>query len=308
MPTRRSVVVAASLALLVLAAQAPAATRPSAAVRPKPARSSSPWTALAPGLDLGDFPLPPTATATPGAAPPATTAAPPVTLTILRIDPAAWSLELLAVSDDESAGAREPLTARQWCEKHGLAAAINAGMYDVDFRTHIGFAAARGRVLSSRVNGYQSAAVFDPVPGRGLPPFRLCDLDQPGVTLAGLRRDYRSVVQNLRLIKRPGDNRWKPQERRWSEAALAEDAQGRVLFVFCRAALTMHDFNEALLGLGLGVVAAQHLDGGRPAQLYVRVGEHERELVGSRETGVGDGGGLVAQWPIPLVLGIRPRR
>lgn len=69
----------------------------------------------------------------------------------------------------------------------------------------------------------------------------------------------------------------------------------------------MHDFNEALLRLGLGIVAAQHLDGGPPAQLYVRAGDVERELVGSHETGVREDEGNVTAWPIPNVLGIRRR-
>ncbi|MBK7047194.1 MAG: phosphodiester glycosidase family protein [bacterium] len=256
-----------------------------------PARAS--WTTLAPGLDLGDFALP---SAAPGQAKAA--------LTILRVDAARWSLELLSVDDVD---APDLMTARQWCEQHDLVAAINAGMFAVDFRTHVGFAAVRGRVLCEVVNDYQSVAAFHPFDGRGRAPFRIFDLDEPGVTLAGIRRDYGSVVQNLRLIKRPGDNRWQRQDRRWSEAALAEDAQGRILFVFCRAPLTMHDFNEALLGLGIGVVAAQHLDGGPPAQMFVRVGDVERELVGSYETGVRQDEGNVTAWPIPIVLGVRRR-
>lgn len=250
------------------------------------APAAASWSTLEPGLDLGEFRLPQSAT-----------------LTILRIDPAAWSLELLSVDDDDP----ELRTARQWCEQHDLVAAINAGMFAVDFRTHVGFAAARGRVLSGTVNDYQSVAAFHPAAGRDLAPFRIFDLDDPDVTLDAIRRDYGSVVQNLRLLKRPGENRWQRQDKRWSEAALAEDTQGRILFVFCRAPLTMRDFNEALLGLGIGVVAAQHLDGGPPAQLFVRAGQVERELVGSHETGVREDEGNVMAWPIPIVLGVRRR-
>lgn len=251
------------------------------------------WTPVAPGLDLGDFTI----------ARPAGEAA-TATITILRIDPATWSLEFLTPHDTDKATL---LTARQWCEQHDLTAAINAGMFAVDFSTHVGFAATRGRVRCEIVNDYQSVAAFDPVPGRSLPPFRLFDLDAPGVTLESIRRDYGSAVQNLRLIKRPGDNRWQRQDKCWSEAALAEDDQSRILFVFCRAPMTMHDFNEALLGLGIGIVAAQHLDGGPPAQLYLRAGTVERDLVGSYETGVRQDESNVMAWPIPNVLGIRRR-
>ncbi|MBK9471208.1 MAG: hypothetical protein IPO18_02835 [bacterium] len=77
--------------------------------------------------------------------------------------------------------------------------------------------------------------------------------------------------------------------------------------MFCHAPLTMHDFNEALLGLGIGVVAAQHLDGGPPAQMFVRVGDVERELVGSYETGGAAGRGQRHGVADPDRAGVRRR-
>jgi uncharacterized protein YigE (DUF2233 family) len=74
-----------------------------------------------------------------------------LSILLLRIDPATWSLECLTPDDTDKATL---LTARQWCEQHDLTAAINAGMFAVDFRTHVGFAAARGKVrcASGRVS------------------------------------------------------------------------------------------------------------------------------------------------------------
>lgn len=278
MPWRRSAITASALSLLAL-------------LLAPPARAS--WTALEPGLDLGEFAIP---DADPGQ--------PQATFTILRVDPASWSLELHCV---ESVACPQRLTARQWCERKKLVAGINACMLITNFRTPVGFAAAQGQVLIERANHFQSVAAFDPVPGRELAPFRIFDLDAPGVTMDAIRRDYGSVVQNLRLIKRPRENRWHRQDRRWSEAALAEDARGRILLVFCRAPLTMRDFNKALLGLGIGVVAAQHLDGGPPAQLFVRAGDVERELVGSYKTGMRENRDNIWARPIPVVLGVRRR-
>ena len=152
-------------------------------------------------------------------------------------------------------------------------------------------------MLSSHVNGYQSVAAFDPKPGRDVPPFRIFDLDAPRTTLKTILRDYDSVVQNLRLIERPGVSRWTRRDRRWSEAALAEDDRGRVLFVISATPMTMPDFNRSLLALDIGVVAAQHLEGGSWAQLAVNVGEARFEVVGNS-------GRARA---IPSVLGLRPR-
>jgi hypothetical protein len=66
-------------------------------------------------------------------------------------------------------------------------------------------------VNSARVNGYQSVVAFGPVQGKHLPRYRIFDLDEQGVALAGILNGYDLVAQNLRLIKRPGSNRWAQQ-------------------------------------------------------------------------------------------------
>ena len=93
----------------------------------------------------------------------------------------------------------------------------------------------------------------------------------------------------------------------WSEAALGEDESGRILFIFCRSPYTMHDLNNELLRLGIGLVAAQHLEGGPQAQLYIHAGEVEFEISGSHGTSSREIDDISVSWPIPNVLGVRPR-
>jgi hypothetical protein len=69
----------------------------------------------------------------------------------------------------------------------------------------------------------------------------------------------------------------------------------------------MHDLNNELLGLDIGLVSAQHLEGGPQAQLYINTGETELELSGSHGTSFRDDGSIASAWPIPNVLGVRPR-
>ena len=69
----------------------------------------------------------------------------------------------------------------------------------------------------------------------------------------------------------------------------------------------MHDFNQALLSLGIGLVAAQHLEGGPKAQLFIRVGDVEYEMFGSYETSFREYDGNSVPWPVPNVLGVRPK-
>ncbi len=249
------------------------------------------WQTLEPGIDLAVF-----------------TASRPSSsgdsrITVLRIDPHLWELDFVGVARTGEALGR---TAREWCTKHKLTAAINAGMFAADFRTHLGYLRFRDHVYSARINSYQSVAAFDPKK-KGAPAFRIFDLDAPGVTMKSILKDYSSAVQNLRLIKRPGRNVWGRQDKKWSEAALGEDDQGRILFIFCRSPFSMRDLNHELLAAGIGLVAAQHLEGGPETQLYFRAGRVEQELFGSFETFFKEDDGNTVPWPIPSVLGVRPR-
>ena len=225
-------------------------------------------------------------------------------IAVLRIDPARWDLEVLGTSrTGESTGH----TARDWCQRHNLTAAINAGMFGTDQKTHVGYLQYREHVNNSHQNNYQSVAAFDPRDSAGVSRFRIFDLDAPGVTLQGILKDYASVVQNLRLVKRPGRNQWDQQERKWSEAALGEDRDERILFIFSRAAFSMHDLNQKLLASDIGLVAAQHLEGGPEAQLYLHAGETKLEMFGSYETSFREDDNNAVAWPVPNILGVRPR-
>ncbi len=197
-------------------------------------------------------------------------------------------------------------TARAWSERSKFTAAINAGMFAGDQKTHLGYMRSGEHVNNGRPNAYQSVAAFDPRESTA-PPFRIFDLDAPGVTFQAIRKDYASVLQNLRLVKRPGLNQWSDQDRKWSEAALGEDNAGRILFIFSRSPFSMHDLNRELLAAGIGLVAAQHLEGGPEAQLYVRAGAMELEMFGSYETAFLENEGNSAAWPVPNILGVRPR-
>jgi len=223
-------------------------------------------------------------------------------IAVLRIDPSSWELEFAGISQT---GELSGHTAREWCEKRKFTAAINAGMFLGDGKTHLGYMRFREHVNNGHANGYQSVAAFDPSDGK-LPQFHIFDLDS-GVTLEHILRDYASAAQNLRLVKRPGANQWAQQNREWSEAALGEDSAGRILFIYSRSPFSMHDLNQELLAAGIGLVAAQHLEGGPEAQLYLHIGGTQLEMFGSYETSFRQDDTNSAAWPVPNVIGIRPR-
>ena len=224
-------------------------------------------------------------------------------IVVVRFDPQRWDLVFLGVSNTAE---KSGLTARQWSEKYHLKAAINAGMFNPDYRTHTGFLQSGNHINNPTINHYQSVAAFHPK-HKNIPPFRIFDLDIPGISIKSIQKDYASVVQNLRLIKRPGINRWSQQKKMWSEAALGEDKEGRILFIFARSPFTMHDFNNELLTAGIGIVAAQHLEGGPVAQLYVNAGKKEINLFGSYETDFNENDWNNAASPVPNILGIQAK-
>jgi len=256
-----------------------------------PAQSASQWRTLASGMDIrvvqsrkqtlvGDSKI-----------------------TVLRIDPGRWELELMGVFQTGESGGH---TAREWSKKQKYAAAINAGMFQTDGKTHLGYLRSGDRVYNGRLNSYQSVMAFDPRQPGKVAAFRIFDLDSPGVDLQAILADYASAVQNLRLVKHPGLNQWAQQGREWSEAA-GEDSQGRVLFIYSRSPFSMHDLNQELLGAGIGLVAAQHMEGGPEAQLYVHAGDTELEMFGSYETAFKESDENSAAWPVPNVIGVRQR-
>lgn len=247
------------------------------------------WKTLAPGLELGIYDV--QSEVMTGDA----------SITILRIDPSKYDLKLLSMSET---GESHGMSVKDWCSKYHCVAGINAGMFAQDNFTHIGFMRSGNHVNSSKVTSYKSVAAFSPKE-KGIPRFRIFDLDK--TEMSTIKKKYGCVVQNLRLLKRPGINCWSEQDKKWSEAALAEDKSGRVLFIFSRHPYSMHYFNRILLKLPIDIVCAQHLEGGPEAQMYINAGKTELEKVGSYETGFNEDVGNEKGWSIPNVIGVVKR-
>jgi hypothetical protein len=219
---------------------------------------------------------------------------------VVRIDPQKRRLEAVMSGGDDA----KLRAAGAWCRERHLAVAINMGMYEKDQRTNTGYARKAGYVNNGHWGAtYKAALAFAPVKP-GAAPVLMADLDN----LAAKARlaDYGTVVQNLRLI-RGGQNMWTKQDRRWSEAAVAVDQQGRVLFIFTRYPHTMKELNDLLLALPLDIATAMHVEGGPEASLSIHAGKVNLDLNGSYETGFVENDGEARQWPIPNVLGVRTR-
>jgi hypothetical protein len=260
-----------------------------------PAGGEIRWRLLQPGVEyaaIGDAAVPAVAGVPAGAA----------VLHVVRVDPGRASLQAVMAS----AGDGRARTAGEWCRARNLAVAINMGMYREDRRTNVGYARQPGHVNNGRwVRSYRSALALGPTRA-GVPPAVLLDLADPG-PIPELAH-YETVVQNLRLIGAAGRGLWGAQPRRWSEAAVAIDGRGRILFVFSRHPYSMFEFNRRLLSLPLDVSAAMHVEGGPEASLSIHAGGVDLDLGGSYETGFNENDNERAQWPLPNVLGVAARQ
>ena len=218
----------------------------------------------------------------------------------VRIDPERAKLGVGIASEGPAPAAAR--TAGEWCRTSRFAVAINLGMYQTDHRSNVGYLRHGRHVNNPRWNSYRSAVAIKPAK-TSLPPALWLDLEPsrpPDPRLA----DYDIAVQNLRLITRNRKNVWSSNNKRWSEAALAIDSRGRLLFLFSRAPWSMQDFNALLLRLPLDVAGAMHLEGGPEASLSIHVKDLDLDLSGSYETGFLPDDSNQRQWPIPNVLGV----
>jgi hypothetical protein len=245
------------------------------------------WEALEPGLEVRAFDGPRGA---PGDG----------KIVVVRIDPARFELRLLNAS---APGQGTASTARAWAERAGASAAINASMYQEDYRTSVSLMRTRDHVNQRRVSKDRSVLAFDPL-ARGATPVRIIDRDCDDLESAA--KAYGTLVQSIRLVSCERKNVWTPSPRRFSTAAIGVDGRGRILFIHARTPWPVYELVNALLALPIDLRQAMYVEGGPEAQLFVRGGGREHEWVGGFEH-IPQAGNRDA-WPVPNVVAAVRRR
>jgi Phosphodiester glycosidase len=221
----------------------------------------------------------------------------PGRLYVVRVDPARARLTVALASE-----AHIPAqTAAKWCQTSKLAVAINLGMFQTDGRSNVGYLRHGTHSNNPQWNDYNAVLAVNPS-DRSHPAALWIDRDQ--TTAMQQLADYDIVVQNLRLVTTKRGNVWSESNRRWSEAAVAIDSKGRILFIFSRAPYSMREFNNLLLALPLDIAGAMHVEGGPEASLSIHAGGINLDLAGSYETGFWPNDSNQKQWAIPNVLGV----
>lgn len=267
-------------ALVLLAACAAGGCNPDRAAPGGPG-----WRTLEPGLDFATLEGPA------GGA-----------IHVLRLDPERFELRLLMASAESGQPRR---TVREWCEKAGLVAGINAAMFQEDHLTSVSLMKGKGHVNNPRLTAHRAVLVFDRLDAT-VPAVQIVDRDAQAYE--ELAPHYAAHVQSIRMLALDGRNVWEQQDAKYSVATVGVDRAGRPLLILSVAPSSVHDFVETLRTLQIGVRNAMYVEGGPTAQLFVNAGGKRLEATGTYENGFVGDGQTGAAVPVPNVLGVARRK
>ncbi len=217
---------------------------------------------------------------------------------VLKIHPRYYSFRLLCASEL----GKIRLTPKEWCKNYNLVAAINAGMYQKDGLTNVGYMKNYSHLNNPRLNSsYKAVLAFNRLEA-SVPEIQIIDLKCQD--FEALRPKYQTFVQGIRMISCHQENVWSKQDRRWSLAVLGVDKEGNVLFILSEAPYSGYDFNNVLLSLPISIFNATYLEGGPEASLYFSAAGMELEKVGIYGTNLDGSAVRSGAYPIPNIIGI----
>jgi len=254
------------------------------------ASSVAGWKILADGLELGIFDAPQPAEIGDSK------------IRILRIDPSRYELKLLNASVSKNA---RSLSARQWCRQNGMVAAINASMFQADYKTSVSLMRTKTHVNNPGLSKDMTILAFDRT-SPGVPQVKI--IDRQCEDFKTWKNKYGTLVQSIRMISCKGKNVWRQQPKKWSTVAIGMDREDRVLFIHVGSPYSTHDLINILQGLPLQIARAMYTEGGPQAQLYIKSGGREYEFVGHSEIDLSNNANSWFSWPIPNAVGVSLRK
>ena len=218
-------------------------------------------------------------------------------ITVIRIDPKHFNFHM--ISAKEKGG--ENKSAPDWAASEGLVACVNAGMFQTDYLTNVGYMKNYDFVNNPRMNKDNCVVAFNPVSEKD-PPFKIIDLEcDPWEEWKGR---YHSYSQGIRMVDCHQENKWSQQKKYWSTVAIGEDLLGRALFLFSRTPYSVHDFIDILQKLPIDLARAMYLEGGPEASIFLSSSAVEVKKMGSFETSFLEHMRNQRFWPIPNMIGV----
>jgi hypothetical protein len=252
-------------------------------------KSDNRWQKLAAGLEMGVFRSPQPSEIGDSM------------IRVLRIDTDHFKLRLLNASLSKNGSS---LSAKDWCLQNGLVAAINASMFQADYKSSVSLMRTRAHVNNPRLSKDMTIFAFD---RRSSDVPRVKIIDRQCDDFNTWKSKYETFIQSIRMISCTGKNVWSPQPRKWSTAAIGIDHRNRVMFIHVGSPYSTHDLISILQALPLDIDRAMYAEGGPQAQLYINIGDHEYEFVGGNNLDLIENVNSLISRPIPNVVGISLR-
>ena len=252
-------------------------------------KSENVWKKLAAGLELGVFRSP------------QPTEIGDSMIRVLRIDTDRYKLRLLNASVSRDGIS---LSTKEWCRQNGLVAAINASMFQADYKSSVSLMRTKAHINNPRLSKDMTILAFDRR-SRDVPRVKI--IDRQCEDFNTWKKKYTTLIQSIRMISCTGKNVWRQQPQKWSTAAIGIDHRGRVMFIHAGSPYSTHDLINILKKLPIHIARAMYAEGGPQAQMYINIGTHEYEFVGGVKIDLKDKVNSLFSRPIPNVVGISPR-
>lgn len=214
-------------------------------------------------------------------------------ITILKIDPHYYDFKLISAKEKNE----DNKTLKEWVKSKGLIAAINAGLYQEDGKTNVGYMKNFNFINNNHLNKDNTVAAFNRR-DTSVPGIQIIDLKCQ--KWEELKDKYNSFTQCIRMIDCNQNNTWRQQPEKYAMAVIAIDKKGNALYIFTRSPYSVHDFINILKFLPLNIYNAMYLEGSGPASFYLNYKGIEVEKTGSIMTN-GDNG---IAWELPNIIGI----
>ena len=219
-------------------------------------------------------------------------------ITLVRVDLSKYRLRILT---EERHGERRSLP--RWVREHGLAGAINAGMFLPSGRS-VGFMMQDGAIASNRrVTKYRGVVGFGP---RGSAPTLAIGGRGCAHGLDAFARRYENVLQAYRMIDCRGRAVAWPNRKRYSAAGFGVDDEGRAVFMHTRTPYRMTVLNR-MLADGHGLRGMIYMEGGPEASLVVNAEGHRITEMGSYEDGFNENDDNDVFWQVPNIVAFEAR-
>jgi uncharacterized protein YigE (DUF2233 family) len=214
-------------------------------------------------------------------------------ITILKIDPHYYSFKLISARETKE----DNKTMREWVRTKGLIAAINAGLFQEDDKTNVGYMKNYSFINNNHLTRDNAITAFNRT-DTTVPEIQIIDLKCQ--KWEELKAKYNSFTQGIRMIDCNQNNTWNQQPEKFGMAVIAIDKQGNALFIFTRSPYSVHDFINILKHLPLNIYNAMYLEGSTPASFYLNYQGLEVEKTGYI-LATGENG---TAWELPNIIGI----